>query len=43
MEAIALAQKGATTYGAIKGTIDRKISTTEVATLLGISRREVIR
>jgi transposase len=43
MEVITLRQQEATRYGVIKGTIDRKISNTEAARLLGISRRQVIR
>ncbi len=43
MEVITLSQQQVTRYRVIRGTIDRKISNTEAARLLGISRRQVIR
>jgi transposase InsO family protein len=43
MEVITLRQQEVTRYGVIKGVIDRKISNSEAATLLDISRRQVIR
>ena len=43
MEGITLSQQEVTRYQVIKGTIDRKISISEAAKLLGISRRQVIR
>ncbi len=43
MEVITLRQHEVTRYRVIKGTIDRKISNSEGARLLGISRRQVIR
>jgi transposase InsO family protein len=43
MEVITLRQQEVTRYRVIKGTIDRKISNSEAARLLGISRRQVIR
>jgi len=43
MEVITLRQQEVTRYRVIKGTIDRKISNSEAAKLLGISRRQVIR
>jgi len=42
MEVITLSQQEVTRYQVIKGTIDRKISISEAAKLLGISRRQVI-
>ena len=43
MEVITLRQQEATRYRVIRGTIDRKISNSEAATLLGISKRQVIK
>jgi len=43
MEVITLRQQEVTRYRVIKGRIDRKISNSEAAKLLGISRRQVIR
>ncbi|HZX14196.1 MAG TPA: helix-turn-helix domain-containing protein [Thermodesulfobacteriota bacterium] len=43
MEVITLSQQQVTRYRVTRGTIDRKISNTEAARLLGISRRQVIR
>jgi transposase InsO family protein len=43
MEVITLREQEVTRYGVIKGTLDRKISNSEAATLLDISRRQVIR
>jgi transposase len=43
MEVITLRQQEVTRYGVIKGVIDRKLSNSEAATLLDISRRQVIR
>jgi transposase len=43
MEVITLRQQEVTRYRVIKGTIERKISNSEAATLLDISRRQVIR
>ena len=42
MEVITLSQREVTRYRVIKGTTDRKISNSEAAKLLGISRRQVI-
>lgn len=43
MEVITLRQQEVTRYRVIKGTIERKISNSEAAALLDISRRQVIR
>lgn len=43
MEVITLSQQEVTRYEVIKGAIDRKISNSEAAGLLGISRRQVVR
>ncbi len=43
MEVISLRQQEVARYEVIKGAIDRKISNSEAAGLLGISRRQVIR
>ncbi|MGH7799673.1 MAG: helix-turn-helix domain-containing protein, partial [Thermodesulfobacteriota bacterium] len=43
MEGITMSQWEVTRYQVIRGTIDRKISNSEAAKLLGISRRQVIR
>ncbi len=43
MEVITLSQREVTRYEVIKGTIERKISNSEAAKVLGISRRQVIR
>lgn len=43
MEVITLRPKEVTRYRVIRGVIDRKISNSEAATLLNISRRQVIR
>src|SRR3990170_5902338 len=43
MEGITVRQWEVTRYQVIRGTIDRKISNSKAATLLGISRRQVIR
>jgi transposase len=43
MEVIALSQKEVTRYQVIKGTLDRKLSNNKAATLLGLSKRQVIR
>jgi transposase len=43
MEVITLRQQEVNRYRVIKGTIERKISNSQAATLLNISRRQVIR
>jgi transposase len=43
MEVITLSQREITRYRAIKDTLDRKISNNQASTLLGLSKRQIIR
>ncbi len=43
MEGITLSQKDITRYRVIKDSLDRKISNNQTASLLGLSKRQIIR